>query len=165
MIFSEKLNILYKPTYNTGYKTDMSDVYTNLMNSPYMQSLNSTTPFKILFYNGDVSLKATTMEAEYFVESLASNLSAKVVIDRTNWLYKQPGAQGSTKTAGYRKEFLFKAQNVKVELATVVVCDFLVIDLSSHHGFREQEHLSLQIAQDQLCNYLPTSSIRLLMLN
>ena len=143
----------------------MSDVYTKLMNSPYMQSLNTTTPFKILFYNGDVSLKATTMEAEYFVESLASNLSATVVISRKNWLYKQPGAQGSTKTGGYRKEFLFKAQNVKVELVTVAVCDLFVIELNSNYYFREQEHLSLQTVQDQPCNSLPTSSIQHLMLN
>ena len=102
----------------------MSSVYTNLMNSPYMKSLNASTPFKILFYNGDVSLKATTMEAEYFVESLASNLSAKVTIDRQRWLYHQPGKSGASKVAGYRKEFLFANQNVKIELATIAVCDF-----------------------------------------
>uniref|UniRef100_A0AC34RMV5 Uncharacterized protein n=1 Tax=Panagrolaimus sp. JU765 TaxID=591449 RepID=A0AC34RMV5_9BILA len=95
----------------------MSDTFKSLINSPYMNKLSNKTPFKILIYNGDVSLKATTMEAEYFVETLSNDLNA-LGSTRTAWNYKQPTSAGNTRVAGYRKVFNFN-QNVVIELSTV----------------------------------------------
>lgn len=95
----------------------MTNVFTKLIESPYMKTLSS--PFRIMLYNGDLSLKAMIMETEYFAETLASNLKANVTSSRAQWLYTQPGLNSESRTAGYAKSFNFNSQNVNLDLVTI----------------------------------------------
>ena len=100
----------------------MSDTFVSLFNSSYIQNRDPKDPFRIMLYNGDVDLDVITLEAEYFAETLASTLGARVIIDRTLWNYERPGPNSRVVEAGFKKAWYFKDQKVHLDLVTIKVC-------------------------------------------
>uniref|UniRef100_A0A914Q705 COesterase domain-containing protein n=1 Tax=Panagrolaimus davidi TaxID=227884 RepID=A0A914Q705_9BILA len=116
---SDSINYLYKPTYDNDYVHDMTDTFVALFNSNFIKNGDKTNPFRVMLYNGDVDLDVTILEAEYFAETLASNLGAQKKLNRTNWNYQRPGPNSRFRVGGYTKNWYFRNQNVHLDLVTV----------------------------------------------
>jgi len=112
----------YTDQYNTidNMDHDMTDVFQGLINHPYV-STTLGEPFRMLIYNGDSDIVCSFLEAEFFIDNLATNMSASVTVPRQEWLYSVPGSSpvgGPGAAAGFRKSYGF-APNVQLDLLTV----------------------------------------------
>jgi Serine carboxypeptidase len=113
--------INYTQQYNT-LSRDMTDVFQGLINHDYV-STTLGEPFRMLIYNGDSDIVCSFLEAEFFIDNLATNMSASVTVPRQEWLYSIPGSSpmvGPGAAAGFRKSYSF-APNVQMDLLTVKV--------------------------------------------
>uniref|UniRef100_A0AC35FXG8 Carboxypeptidase n=1 Tax=Panagrolaimus sp. PS1159 TaxID=55785 RepID=A0AC35FXG8_9BILA len=116
---NDSITYLYTPTYDNDYVHDMTDTFVALFNSNFIKNGDKTNPFRVMLYNGDVDLDVTILEAEYFAETLASNLGAEKKLNRTNWNYQRPGPNSRFRVGGYTKNWYFRNQNVHLDLVTV----------------------------------------------
>lgn len=59
-----------------GPVKDMSSIFEEIVRSGYVRG--SEEPFRILVYNGDADLARSPVQAEFFIENLASLMGARV---------------------------------------------------------------------------------------